>query len=42
MKVLVGRSVRLREAMYRNGACHDVILMGMFQDEFEGFDGVNV
>lgn len=26
---------RLREAMYRNGSYHDVIWMGMFQDEFE-------
>jgi len=30
---------QLRDAMYRNGSYHDVIWMGMFQDEFEAATG---
>jgi RimJ/RimL family protein N-acetyltransferase len=30
---------RLRDAMYRNGAYHDVVWMGMFEEEFIGLVG---
>ena len=29
---------RLRDAMYRNGAYHDVVWMGMFEEEFIGIE----
>lgn len=30
---------QLRDAMYQNGSYHDVIWMGMFQDEFKAATG---